>query len=215
MKDLDIRGAGDLLGAEQSGFINDIGFETYHKILEEALRELKSEFFSEFFEERPLARGTSRDWSDDCILETDLTMLIPNSYLADTTERHAIYRDLDNVANKAELKKFRSKVTDRFGPIPAQVLDLMEAIRLRWIGEKLGLEKMVLRKGVLIGTFIANQKHSFFESETFTAVLRAVQAQPRKFKVYEKAGTLRVSVQDVKNVQQAKAALEGVVGVAA
>jgi len=215
MKDLDIRGAGDLLGAEQSGFINDIGFETYHKILEEALRELKSELFSEFFEERPLARGTSRDWSDDCILETDLTMLIPNSYLADTTERHAIYRDLDNVANKAELKKFRSKVTDRFGPIPMQVLDLMEAIRLRWIGEKLGLEKMVLRKGVLIGTFIANQKHSFFESETFTAVLRAVQAQPRKFKVYEKAGTLRVSVQDVKNVQQAKAALEGVVGVAA
>ncbi|MEO8591622.1 MAG: transcription-repair coupling factor [Flavobacteriales bacterium] len=212
MKDLDIRGAGDLLGAEQSGFINDIGFETYHKILEEAVRELKTEHFSELFEERPLARGASRDWSDDCILETDLTMLIPNSYVSETAERLALYRKLDDVKNETELEKFRTDTTDRFGPIPVQVLDLMEAIRLRWIGEKLGLEKMSLKKGVLIGTFIANQKHSFFESETFTAILRAVQAQPRKFKVYEKGGTLRVSVQDVKNVQQAKAALGGVVG---
>ncbi len=213
MKDLDIRGAGDLLGAEQSGFINDIGFETYHKILEEAVRELKNEHFKELFEERPLARGASRDWSDDCILETDLTMLIPNSYVAETAERLALYRKLDDVKDEAELEKFRMDTTDRFGPIPAQVLDLMEAIRLRWLGEQLGLEKMSLKKGTLIGTFIADQKHSFFQSDTFTAVLRAVQAQPRKFKVYEKAGTLRVSVQDVKNIQQAKAALEGVVGV--
>ncbi|MBK9286875.1 MAG: transcription-repair coupling factor [Flavobacteriales bacterium] len=215
MKDLDIRGAGDLLGAEQSGFINDIGFETYHKILEEAVRELKNEHFKELFEERPLARGASRDWSDDCILETDLTMLIPNSYVAETAERLALYRKLDDVKDEAELEKFRMDTTDRFGPIPAQVLDLMEAIRLRWLGEQLGLEKMTLKKGTLIGTFIADQKHSFFQSDTFTAVLRAVQAQPRKFKVYEKAGTLRVSVQDVKNIQQAKAALESVVGVVA
>ena len=89
----------------------------------------------------------------------------------------------------------------------------MEAIRLRWLGQRMGLEKMVLKKGTLIGTFIADQKHPFFEGDTFHAVLRAVQAQPRKFKVYEKAGTLRISVQDVKNVQVAKAALEGVVGV--
>ncbi|MFZ1687121.1 MAG: TRCF domain-containing protein, partial [Flavobacteriales bacterium] len=214
MKDLDIRGAGDLLGAEQSGFINDIGFETYHKILEEAVRELKNEHFKELFEERPLARGASRDWSEDCILETDFTMLIPNSYVAETAERLALYRRLDDVKNEAELEKFRVDTTDRFGPLPAQVLDLMEAIRLRWLGEQMGLEKMVLKKGTLIGTFIADQKHSFFESETFTALLRSVQTQPRKFKVYEKAGTLRVSVQDVKNIQQAKAALEGVVGVA-
>ncbi|MBK9286539.1 MAG: transcription-repair coupling factor [Flavobacteriales bacterium] len=215
MKDLDIRGAGDLLGAEQSGFINDIGFETYHKILEEAVRELKSEHFAELFEDRQLARGGTRDQSDDCIIETDLTMLIPNSYVSETAERLALYRKLDDIKDEAELQKFTTEVTDRFGPIPHQVVELMEAIRLRWLGQQMGLEKMVLKKGTLIGTFIADQKHRFFEGDTFHAVLRAVQAQPRRFKVYEKGGTLRVSVQDVKNVQQAKVALEGVVGVAA
>ncbi len=212
MKDLDIRGAGDLLGAEQSGFINDIGFETYHKILEEAVRELKSEHFAELFEDRQLARGGTRDQSDDCIIETDLTMLIPNSYVSETAERLAIYRKLDDIKDEPELQKFSTEVTDRFGPIPQQVTELMEAIRLRWLGQQMGLEKMVLKKGTLIGTFIADQKHPFFAGDTFNAVLRAVQAQPRRFKVYEKAGTLRISVQDVKNVQVAKEALEGVVG---
>jgi len=213
MKDLDIRGAGDLLGAEQSGFINDIGFETYHKILEEAVRELKSEHFKELFEDRQLARGSSRDQSDDCIIETDLTMLIPASYVSETAERLALYRKLDDIKDENELDKFTKEVTDRFGPIPEQVEELMQAIRLRWLGQQIGLEKMVLKKGTLIGTFIADQKHPFFAGDTFHSVLRAVQSQPRRFKVYEKAGTLRISVQDVKNVQVAKAALEGVVGV--
>ncbi|MBK9538308.1 MAG: hypothetical protein IPO12_06145 [Flavobacteriales bacterium] len=146
MKDLDIRGAGDLLGAEQSGFINDIGFETYHKILEEAVRELKSEHFAELFEDRQLARGGTRDQSDDCIIETDLTMLIPNSYVSETAERLALYRKLDDIKDETELQKFTTEVTDRFGPIPQQVVELMEAIRLRWLGQHMGLEKMVLKK---------------------------------------------------------------------
>ncbi|MBK7241037.1 MAG: transcription-repair coupling factor [Flavobacteriales bacterium] len=213
MKDLDIRGAGDLLGAEQSGFINDIGFETYHKILEEAVKELKNEHFKELFEDRQLARGATRDQSDDCIIETDLTMLIPASYVSETAERLALYRKLDDIKDATELAKFTKEVTDRFGPIPQQAEELMEAIRLRWLGQQIGLEKMVLKKGTLIGTFIADQKHPFFAGDTFHSVLRAVQSQPRRFKVYEKAGTLRISVQDVKNVQVAKAALESVVGV--
>ncbi len=213
MKDLDIRGAGDLLGAEQSGFINDIGFETYHKILEEAVRELKTEHFAELFEDRQLARGGTRDQSDDCIIETDLTMLIPNSYVSETAERLALYRRLDDIKDEAELQKFSTEVTDRFGPIPQLVNELLEGIRLRWLGQLMGLEKMVLKKGTLIGTFIANQKHPFFEGDGFQAVLRAVQTQPRRFKVYEKAGTLRISVQDVKNIEGAKAALASVVGV--
>ncbi len=219
MKDLDIRGAGDLLGAEQSGFINDIGFETYHKILEEAVRELKDQHFKDLFDDaqggsHALARGSRRDQSDDCIIETDLTMLIPNSYVSETAERLALYRKLDDIKDETELQKFTAEITDRFGAIPQQVTELMEAIRLRWLGQRMGLEKMVLKKQTLIGTFIADQKHPFFEGETFHSVLRAVQAQPRKFKVYEKAGTLRISVQDVKNVQAAKVALESVVGVA-
>jgi transcription-repair coupling factor (superfamily II helicase) len=218
MKDLDIRGAGDLLGAEQSGFINDIGFETYHKILEEAVRELKDEHFKELFADAQegssaLARGSRRDQSDDCIIETDLTMLIPNSYVSETAERLALYRKLDDIKDEAELQKFTAEVTDRFGPIPPLVNELLEAIRLRWLGQRMGLEKMVLKKGTLIGTFIADQKHPFFEGDGFNAVLRAVQAQPRRFKVYEKAGTLRISVQDVKNVHAAKEAMESVVGV--
>ncbi len=218
MKDLDIRGAGDLLGAEQSGFINDIGFETYHKILEEAVRELKDEHFKELFADAQegssaLARGSRRDQSDDCIIETDLTMLIPNSYVSETAERLALYRKLDDIKDESELQRFTDEVTDRFGPIPHQVNELMEGIRLRWLGQRMGLEKMVLKKGTLIGTFIADQKHGFFESDSFNAVLRAVQAQPKRFKVYEKAGTLRISVQDVKNVHTAKEAMEGVVGV--
>ncbi|HNU56887.1 MAG TPA: transcription-repair coupling factor [Flavobacteriales bacterium] len=218
MKDLDIRGAGDLLGAEQSGFINDIGFETYHKILEEAVRELKNEHFKDLFEDaqegsHALARGSRRDQSDDCIIETDLTMLIPNSYVSETAERLALYRRLDDIKDETELQKFTAEVTDRFGPIPPLVNELLEGIRLRWLGQRMGLEKMVLKKGVLIGTFIADQKHPFFAGDGFNAVLRAVQAQPRRFKVYEKAGTLRISVQDVKNVHAAKEAMEGVVGV--
>jgi transcription-repair coupling factor (superfamily II helicase) len=218
MKDLDIRGAGDLLGAEQSGFINDIGFETYHKILEEAVRELKDQHFKDLFDDaqegsHALARGSRRDQSDDCIIETDLTMLIPNSYVSETAERLALYRRLDDIKDEAELQKFTAEVTDRFGPIPPLVNELLEAIRLRWLGQRMGLEKMVLKKGTLIGTFIADQKHPFFEGDGFNAVLRAVQAQPRRFKVYEKAGTLRISVQDVKNVHAAKEAMESVVGV--
>lgn len=218
MKDLDIRGAGDLLGAEQSGFINDIGFETYHKILEEAVRELKDEHFKELFADaqegsHALARGSRRDQSDDCIIETDLTMLIPNSYVSETAERLALYRRLDDIKDEAELQKFTAEITDRFGPVPPLVNELLEGIRLRWLGQRIGLEKMVLKKGTLIGTFIADQKHPFFEGDTFHSVLRAVQAQPRRFKVYEKAGTLRISVQDVKNVHAAKEAMEGVVGV--
>lgn len=134
------------------------------------------------------------------------------SFIQDA-ERLALYRKLDDIKDEAELQKFTTEVTDRFGPIPQQVTELMEAIRLRWLGQQMGLEKMVLKKGTLIGTFIADQKHSFFGSDTFHAVLRAVQAQPKRFKVYEKGGTLRVSVQDVKNVREAKVALESVVGV--
>ena len=120
MKDLDIRGAGDLLGAEQSGFINDIGFETYHKILEEAVKELKNEHFKELFEDRQLARGATVTRATTASSRRTSTMLIPNDYVSDTAERLALYRKLDDVKNEAELERFTNEVSDRFGPIPAQ-----------------------------------------------------------------------------------------------
>ncbi len=131
-------------------------------------------------------------------------------------------RNIDHNYQGRELHAFATEVEDRFGPIPHEVAELMEGIRLRWLGQRMSLEKMILKKGDLRGTFIADQKHRFFAGDTFKSVLRAVQAQPRRFKVYEKGGTLRVSVQDVKNpamagqaVQAAKVALESVVGVKA
>ncbi|MCC6838524.1 MAG: transcription-repair coupling factor [Flavobacteriales bacterium] len=217
MKDLDIRGAGDLLGAEQSGFVNDIGFETYHKILEEAVRELKDEHFKELFADAQggsaLARGSRRDQSDDCIIETDLTMLIPNSYVSETAERLALYRRLDDIKDEHELQAFATEVQDRFGPIPHEVEELMEGIRLRWLGQRMGLEKMVLKNGDLRGTFIADQQHPFFSGDGFQAVLRAVQVQPKRYKVYEKSGKLKITVAAVKNIGEAKRAMEIVVGV--
>ncbi|MBS1940243.1 MAG: transcription-repair coupling factor, partial [Bacteroidetes bacterium] len=115
--------------------------------------------------------------------------------------------------DETELQAFATEVEDRFGPIPHEVNELMEGIRLRWLGQRMGLEKMILKKGDLRGTFIADQKHAFFSGDTFNAVLRAVQAQPKRFKVYEKNGTLRISVAAVKNIGEAKRALEIVVGV--
>lgn len=133
----------------------------------------------------------------------------PSSAWSEEAGRLAVFRKLDDIKDEAELKKFTAEVTDRFGPIPVQMKELMEGNRLRWNGQRMGLEKMLLKKGTLIGTFIADQKHPFFEGDGFNAVLRAVQAQPRRFKVYEKAGSLRISVQDVKNVQVAKEAMDG------
>jgi transcription-repair coupling factor (superfamily II helicase) len=135
--------------------------------------------------------------------------------MSETAERLALYRRLDDIKDEAELQKFTAEATDRFGPIPPLVNELLEGIRLRWLGQRMGLEKMVLKKGVMIGTFIADQKHSFFESDSFNSVLRAVQAQPRRFKVYERGGTLRVSVQDVRTVHDAKQTLDGVLAVPA
>ena len=146
------------------------------------------------------------------IIETDLTMLIPNSYVSETAERLALYRRLDDIKDEAELQKFTAEITDRFGPIPPLVNELLEGIRLRWLGQRMGLEKMILKKGDLRGTFIADQKHAFFSGDTFNAVLRAVQAQPKRFKVYEKNGTLRISVAAVKNIGEAKRALDSIVG---
>ena len=153
MKDLDIRGAGDLLGAEQSGFVNDIGFETYHKILEEAVRELKDEHFKELFADaqegsHALARGSRRDQSTDCVIETDLTMLIPASYVVETAERLALYRRLDDIRNETELQQFATGSVTASALFPHEVNELMEAIRLRWLGQRMGLEKMVLRRAI-------------------------------------------------------------------
>jgi transcription-repair coupling factor (superfamily II helicase) len=221
MKDLDIRGAGDLLGAEQSGFINDIGFETYHKILEEAVRELK---------ERALRRNSSptdrtmrwpavarRDQSDDCIIEGDLPMLIPQRLRAarppNASRSTASLADINRRGRAATLRHRGHRPLRPRCPHEVYGADGGDPL-CAGSGQRLGLEKMVHEEGRrCVGTFIADQKHRLLRGgHVPDSVLRAVQAQPKRFKVFERNGTLRISVAEVKTVAQAKQALEGVVG---
>lgn len=154
----------------------------------------------------------TRDQSDDCIIEGDLPMLIPNSYVQETAERLSLYRRLADITNEDELQRFAAEVTDRFGPLPHEVNELMEAIRLRWLGQQMGLEKMIIKHGDLRGTFIADQKHAFFESGKFQGLLRTIQAHPKRYAMFERKGTLRISIAEVRTVAQAKKALEEALG---
>nr|WP_038028800.1 transcription-repair coupling factor [Thermonema rossianum] len=198
MRDLDIRGAGNLLGAEQSGFINDIGFETYHKILDEAIQEVKQEEFKELFSEE-LSQKLLRP--QECIIETDWELRIPEEYVSNITERLRLYNELDNLHSEEDLQQFASALADRFGPLPNEVNDLLETVRLRWIAEKLGFEKLVLKNNKMKAYFL--DKEEYFQSEVFGHILRFVQQNPDKIRLKESKGKPVLIAQGVMNVKQA------------
>jgi len=200
MRDLDIRGAGDLLGAEQSGFISDIGFEMYHKILNEAVQELKENEFREVFIEDLKKR---KEFVQDTVIETDFEILIPDEYVGSITERLNLYRELDETSTEQSLLEFRTKLEDRFGAIPKETEDLVSTIRLRWLAKSIGFEKLILKSGKMIGYFISKQDSPYYESAAFTNVLNYVKLNPRAGKMYEKQGSLRYSFNDVHTVEQA------------
>lgn len=200
MKDLDIRGAGDLLGANQSGFINDIGFATYQKILNETIQELKNNEFKELFADENNDKFTE---VDDFQLETDMELLIPDDYVNKVTERLSLYQDLDLIKDEAELEKYKSNLVDRFGPIPHETEQLLETMKLRFIAKKFGLVKVVMKSNKMLCYFIADAKSSFFESPKFTGIITFVQMNSRICKLNEKNGKLRLIFDDVKSVQKA------------
>jgi transcription-repair coupling factor (superfamily II helicase) len=181
MRDLDIRGAGDLLGAEQSGFINDLGFEAYHKILDEAIAELKENEFKELF----FKEINAKELLTDCIIETDLQLLIPDSYIQSITERLSIYNELDNVKNEEELEKFSQKLVDRFGRMPKEVEDLISTVHLRWIAEKIGFEKLTLKNNTLKGQFPNADNKAYYNSERFGKVIEFLQKNPQAARLKE------------------------------
>ena len=152
MRDMDIRGAGNMLGAEQSGFIAEIGLDVYQKILDEAVRELKQTDFKELYKEE-LER--THDYVRDCAIETDLEMLIPNEFVSNTTERMLLYRELNDIKDEAGLKKFEEQLHDRFGPVPEPVYELFEAMRLKWMATKLGMEQIILKGRTMRCYFVA------------------------------------------------------------
>jgi len=183
MKDLEIRGAGDLLGGEQSGFINEIGFETYQKILAEAIEELKENEFKDLYEATP---GTEKVYVKETQIDSDFELLFPDDYINNTTERLTLYTELNNLTTEEGLLEFEAHLKDRFGPIPTPVKDLLNSVRIKWIASRIGLEKVVMKKGKLIGYFIADQQSSFYQSTQFTTVLQFVQNHAQLCKIREK-----------------------------
>lgn len=198
MRDLDIRGSGNLLGAEQSGFIAEIGFEMYHKILDEAIQELKDDEFKGLFpEDKP------KTFISYTQIDTDMEILIPNEYVTSLSERYNLYSDLSKLENETELLAFQQQLHDRFGPIPPQVNDLLNTMRLQWLGKALGFEKITLKKGVLRGYFIANQQSAYFETPVFRSILGFVQGNPRRTSLKEVKNTLRLGIEDVRSIDEA------------
>ncbi len=203
MRDLDIRGAGNLLGGEQSGFISEIGFDMYQKILQEAIDELKEKEFKELYADEL----KDREFVRDCQIETDLEILIPDDYISNIGERLNIYRDLDNLENEENLAFYRKQLIDRFGEIPKATEDLFNAIRLRWIAKEIGLEKLVLKQKKLIGYFISNQESPYYQSPKFTRVLKYIQENPRVCQMKERNDKLSLIFENVSNVSEAIALL--------
>ena len=197
MRDLDIRGAGDLLGANQSGFISDIGFDMYQKILAEAVDELKENEFKELFKDQP------KEFVKDCQIETDMEILIPDDYVNEIAERLMLYRELDNVEDMQALKEYESNMIDRFGAIPTSVQSLFDTIELRWLCKDIGFEKVILKQGKFIGYFVAKQDSPYYESPKFTRVLSYIQKYPTASEMSEKNNKLRLIYTDVESVRKA------------
>ena len=200
MRDLDIRGAGNLLGGEQSGFINDIGFETYQKILNEAIDELKQEHFKELYEEE-IQR--SQSYVRETTLETDFEILIPDEYVSSISERIALYKELDDINSEEGMETFTQHLIDRFGEIPKPTISLIETMRLRWLAREIGFEKLVLKSGKMIGYFITKENSPFYQSEKFSFVLEFIKNNPHTGKMYEKEKSLRMSFDHVTELKRA------------
>ena len=183
MKDLEIRGAGDLLGGEQSGFINDIGFDTYQKILQEAIEELKENEFKELYPEDVNIR---KEFVKEVQIDTDFEILFPDDYVNSVTERLSLYNKLGDLKTEDELHNFEKELIDRFGALPSEVDDLLDSVRIKWLAKKLGLEKIILKQKRMVGYFVADQQSNFYQTETFTQFLKYVQQHSKDCVMKEK-----------------------------
>jgi transcription-repair coupling factor (superfamily II helicase) len=200
MRDMDIRGAGNMLGGEQSGFIAEIGLEVYQKILDEAVRELKQTDFKDLYKDE-LER--TNDYVRDCAIETDLEMLIPNQYVSNTTERMLLYRELNDIKDEEGLAKFEEQLHDRFGPVPEPVYELFEAMRLKWMATKLGMEQIILKGKIMRCYFVANQESSFYKSAVFGKILEYVQQHRSGIYLRETEKFLVLTFENVKKMKDA------------
>jgi transcription-repair coupling factor (superfamily II helicase) len=196
MQDLDIRGAGNLLGAEQSGFITDMGFETYQKILSEAMEELG-------VETGIITKSSSESFVSDCTIETDQLALIPDSYIDLTAEKIRIYKELDSLTSEKELKQMSERLADRFGPIPEELSRLFDIVRIRQLGQKLGFEKIIIKNNVIIAFFISNPLSQYYKSTIFSRVLENMSKHPSLFELKQNDNKLRIFVRNIETLSKA------------
>jgi transcription-repair coupling factor (superfamily II helicase) len=209
MRDMDIRGAGNLLGGEQSGFIADIGYDVYHKILEEAIRELKQSDFKELYKEE---LDRTNDFVKDCAIESDLEMLIPDAYVKNAAERMSIYKQLNDTVNEEQLTTFLENIEDRFGKIPKQVFELCNGVRLKWMATKMGMEQLIIKNKHLRCYFIANQQSSFYSSAVFSKILSYVQQRHKGIYLRETEKFLVLNIESINSMKQANEVLAELYG---
>lgn len=209
LQDLDIRGAGNVLGGEQSGFISDIGIEAYQKILDEAMQELRENDYKEFYSKSNSDSGGNIQlpadfkFVNDCVIETDFDLLFPENYIINTAERINLYRELDNISDEENLELFEEQLKDRFGILPVECSSLLNIVRLRWMAIKLGIEKIVLKRSVMINYFVSNQESPFYQSPQFTGILSYVQGNMKYCTLQEKNNKLSLHFEGVRDVENA------------
>ena len=198
MRDLDIRGAGDLLGADQSGFINDIGFETYQKILNEAIEELKSEKFQDLFEDEK-----KQFYVKDCQLDTDLEILIPDTYVSNINERLNLYKELNNFTREEEITTFIERLKDRFGNVPPSISNICDTLRLRWLAKQIGFERIILKNDSMRSYFPSQADSNYYNSDSFKHALDFLNHNFGKCEMIEKKGTLSMRVKNIHSIEDA------------
>ncbi len=210
MKDLEIRGAGDLLGGEQSGFINEIGFDAYQKIMNEAIEELKENEFKDLYDE--VEGDTEKEYVKDIQIDTDFELLFPDEYINNITERLNLYNELAEIKDEAALVAYEQKLIDRFGPLPKQAQALLTSMRIKWLATRMGLEKLVLKQGKMVGYFVGDQQSAYYQSAAFRTVLKFVQQFPTLSKMKEKQTKnglrLLLTFDNVKTLKKAQELLE-------
>jgi transcription-repair coupling factor (superfamily II helicase) len=202
MRDLDIRGAGNMLGAEQSGFITDLGFDMYHKILDEAIQELKETEFADLFKDE-LDKQRLKNLVQDCVIETDLSILIPDTYVNNISERLSLYSTIDSIKNETELDEFTKGLTDRFGPLPKEVQDLIETIKLRWLAQELGFEKLTIKNEVMRCQFVPSDRTRYYTSDVFGTILTFVQTHSKNCKMKEVNKKLLLIISEIQSIEKA------------
>lgn len=208
MQDLDIRGAGNLLGAEQSGFIADLGYETYQRILKEAVMELKTEEFADTLKPDDGMQPGEEEFVADCAVESDMELLLPPDYVPQESERISLYKELDGIERELDLQKFKMQLEDRFGKIPAVTLELLRIPRLRYLARRLGIEKIGLKQENMYLYFVDDSNKAYYQSPMFGRLLNYLQNNPRRCRIREKNGRRSFAISNVPTVEEAVAILQ-------